>query len=130
MKTLGRERCPLTRQSGPQHVSKWPTMNLRSGGPKPSLNPSWAAGAGLGKMDAQHASGLRFGPSTHPQKANKKIYVVAKDGPEGAQLGHRNAHGAAAPPQTPNGPSLRVSIAAMSPMSVAGCTARFSVPGR
>jgi hypothetical protein len=81
-------------------------------------------------MDAQDASGLRFEPSTHPRKTNEKIYIIAKDGPEGAQPGHGRAPCAAAPPQMPNRPSLRVPIAAMSPMSVAGCTARFSVSGR
>jgi hypothetical protein len=84
MKTMGIERGPLTRQSGPQHGSKCPTMNPRSGGPKPNLNPSRPTGAGPGKMDTIDASGLRFGPSNSPPKANKKIYVVTKDGPEGA----------------------------------------------
>jgi hypothetical protein len=87
MKTMERERDPLTRQSRPQHGPKCPTMNPRSGDPKPSPNPSRAVGAGPGKMDAQDASALRFGPSTRPQKANKKIYVIAKDGPEGAEPG-------------------------------------------
>jgi hypothetical protein len=81
---MGRERGPLTRQSGPQHSPKIPTKNLRSGGPTTSPNPSRAAEAGPGKMDAQDAFGLYFGPSTRPWKANKKIYIVAKDGPEGA----------------------------------------------
>jgi hypothetical protein len=58
---------------GLKHRSKCPTMNPRSGGP--------------GKMDAQDASGLRFGPSTCPRKANEKIYKLKKDGDEGTQPG-------------------------------------------
>jgi hypothetical protein len=81
-------------------------------------------------MDAQDASGLRFEPSTRPRKTNEKIYVIAKDGSEGAQPGRGHAPCAAAPPHMPNGPSLRVPRAATLPMSVAGCTARFSVSGR
>jgi hypothetical protein len=65
---------------GLKHRSKRPIMNPRSGGP----NPSRAAGAGLGKMDAQDASGLSFGPSTHPRKANEKIYMLEKYGAERA----------------------------------------------
>jgi hypothetical protein len=37
---------------GLKHRLKWPTMNPRSGGLKPSPNPSRAAGAGPGKIDA------------------------------------------------------------------------------
>jgi hypothetical protein len=58
---------------GLKYRSKSPIMNPRSGGLKPSPNPSWAVGAGLGKMNTQDASGLRFGPSTCPRKANEKI---------------------------------------------------------
>jgi hypothetical protein len=74
-------------------------------------------------MDVQDASGLRFGPSTRPQKANEKIYVVAKDGHEGAQPGRGCAPGVAVPLQPPSGPGLRVPTAATSPRSIAGCTA-------
>jgi hypothetical protein len=61
-------------------------MNPRSGGPKPSPNPSRAAGAGPDKMDAQDASRLYFGPSTCPRKANEKIYKLTKDGAKGLKV--------------------------------------------
>jgi hypothetical protein len=76
-------------------------MNPRNGGPKPSPNPSRAVGASPGKMDAQDASGLHFGASTNPRKANKIIYDVTKDGPKGSQLGHGYAPSMSAPPMPP-----------------------------
>jgi hypothetical protein len=37
-------------------------------------------------MDAQDASELRFRPSTCPQKANEKTYVLTKDGAKKAYV--------------------------------------------
>ena len=91
---------------GLKHRSKRPTMNPRSGGPKPSPNPSRAAGAGSSKMDAQDAYGLRFGASTCPRKANENIYKLTKDGAEGVQPVRRRAPGAATPAWLPNRPAL------------------------
>jgi hypothetical protein len=130
MKTMGRERGPLTRQSGPQHGSKCPTMNPRSGSPKPSPNPSRAAGASPGKMDTQDASGLRFGPSTAHGKLTKRSTSSQKMGMRGPSQGTGALGGVPAPPQMPNGTDLRMPTTTTSPMSVVGCTARFSVPGR
>jgi hypothetical protein len=106
---------------GLKHRSKCSTMNPRSGGPKLSPNPSRAAGAGLGKIDAQYASGLRFEPSTYPRKANEKIYKLTKDMPKGAQPGHGCTPGAAAPVWLPNRPNFGLLAHADNSKAVAGC---------
>jgi hypothetical protein len=82
---------------GLKHRSKCPIMNPRSGGPKPNPNPSRAAGAGSGKMGTQDASGLRFGPSTCPWKANEKIYKLTKYGAIWARFVCGRGPGMAAP---------------------------------
>jgi hypothetical protein len=81
---------------GLKHRSKCSTMNPYSGGSKPNPNPSRAVGASPGKMDAQDASRLRFGPSTS-RKDNKKIYKLTKYGAIWARFGCGRGLGLAAP---------------------------------
>jgi len=54
-------------------------------------------------MDAQDAFGLCFWPSTCPQKANKNVYKLTKDG---TQLMHGRAPGAIMLVWLPNRPNF------------------------
>jgi hypothetical protein len=126
-KTMGRERGPLTRQSGPQHSPKIPTKNPRSGGQKPSPTSSRAAGAGPGKMDAQDASRLRFGPTTRPRKANKKIYMLTKYGPIWTKFGHTCARGVGTPLLAPLWPIFLQKAHADTLWSVQRCVGAINV---
>jgi hypothetical protein len=72
-------------------------------------------------MDAQDASGLRFGPSTLPRKANEKIYMLKKDGPKEGQLGCGRALGAIELRWLPPGPSFLMVVPSMPRRAVWGC---------
>jgi hypothetical protein len=71
-------------------------------------------------MDAQDASGLCFGPSTCPRKANEKIYKLTKDGAKG------HTPGMAALPSLPNWPSFGPPTETASLTSVLRCVGAFN----
>jgi hypothetical protein len=103
--TIERERGPLTRQSRPQHSPKSPTNNPRSGGPKPSPNPSRAVGveARVKWTSMMHPDSILGHPPIH-RKLTKSSISSQKYGPK------ETSQGVGVPPEPPFWPISRVAV--------------------